>query len=150
MKIYKFKVLGIAALMSLLATACDSYSDRDMPDTLSEKDKNLAGVWQLSQVKRNSIDITSTMDFGKFLLHLNPDNSYELEHRYPFPVSKDGTWTVDDPAHPFQLSFKEGDADRPVDVAIQYPIVQGTRQLTITHSPGCYRNKYEYIFVKVN
>ena len=90
------------------------------------------------------------MDFSQFRLHLNSDNSYELENRLPFPVETDGKWIVDDVTHPFQLTFHENDATNGVDVAIQYPIVEGQRQLTITHSPGCRSNKYEYVFVKAN
>lgn len=137
-------------LTGVLATSCDSYKDTDTPDSFVEPDKNLSGVWQLSKVKRNNIDITSSMDFSQFRLYLNSDYRYELENRLPFPVETDGTWDVDDITHPFQLTFCEDDAAIGVDVAIQCPIVKGQRQLAITHSPGCESNKYEYIFVKAN
>ena len=77
-------------LTGVLATSCDSYKDTDTPDSFVEPDKNLSGVWQLSKVKRNNIDITSSMDFSQFRLYLNSDYRYELENRLPFPVETDG------------------------------------------------------------
>ena len=144
------KTALVISLAGIMGVSCDSYKDVETPEELVEHDKNLSGVWQLSRVKRNSIDITDAMDFSQFRLHLNSDNSYELENRLPFPVEENGEWSVDDPTHPFQLTFREYDAQDGIDVAIQYPIVEGCRQLTITHSPGCKSNKYEYVFVKAN
>ncbi len=88
--------------------------------------------------------------FFQIRLRLNPDGSYSLENRLPFPVRHSGLWSVDDPAHPFMLSFTEDGAIGAMEVGIQYPIVNGMRQLSITHSPGCGSNKYEYLFVKAN
>ncbi|MBJ2196224.1 MAG: DUF5004 domain-containing protein [Muribaculaceae bacterium] len=140
----------MAALMGFAATSCDSYKDNETPDKFVEADKDLSGVWSLTKVMRNNVDITSTMDFSKFRLRLNPDGSYSLENRLPFPVRHSGLWSVDDPAHPFMLSFTEDGAIGAMEVGIQYPIVNGMRQLSITHSPGCGSNKYEYLFVKAN
>ncbi len=148
---YKLKTYALAAVAALMAVSCDSYKDPENPDTIVEADKNLSGTWQLKIVKRNGIDISTAMDFSKFKLHLEETGRYELENRLPFPVTGDGTWTVDDPAHPFSLSFAEDNvAGESVEVDIQYPIVEGERQLSITHSPGCEINSYEYVFVKVN
>lgn len=144
------KASALIALSGLLAVSCDSYTDNDTPDTIIEQDKDLSGVWQLVTVKRNNIDITSSMDFSKFRLHLDADARYRLENRLPFPVEENGTWSVDDPAHPFSLSFTEENTDGSIDVNILFPIVQGIRQLSITHSPGCPDNKYEYVFIKDN
>lgn len=144
------KASALIALSGLFAVSCDSYTDKDTPDTIVEQDKDLSGSWRIVTVKRNNIDITESMDFSKFRLHLDPDSRYRLENRLPFPVAEDGTWSVDDPAHPFSLSFTEEDTDGSVDVNILFPIVQGKRQLSITHSPGCPDNKYEYVFVKAN
>lgn len=145
--------LKTCALVSVLAAtmvSCDSYKDNETPDTFIEADKQLSGVWQLSTVTRNSVDITKTMDFSQFKLHLNENGTYNLENRLPFPVKHDGMWTVDDPTHPFILTFTEADAIGGVEVGIQYPIVKGVRQLSITLNPGCGSNRYEYQFIKVN
>lgn len=142
------KACALTVFVGAMAVSCDSYKD-DTPDSaFVEQDKNLDGVWQLHSVKRNGIDITSSMDFSRFRLHLEPSGDYRLENRLPFPVAHDGRWSVDDPAHPFMLSFTEYDDDLTENVGIQYPIVEGKRQLSITHSPGCHTNKYEYVFVK--
>lgn len=147
----KIKTYAIAAIAAMTVVSCDSYKDSENPDKIVEVDKNLSGTWQLQNVKRNGIDISTAMDFSKFKLHLEESGRYMLENRLPFPVSEDGTWSVDDPAHPFSLSFAEDNvAGESVDVDIQYPIVEGERQLSITHSPGCEINSYEYVFVKVN
>lgn len=74
----------MAALMGFAATSCDSYKDNETPDKFVEADKDLSGVWSLTKVMRNNVDITSTMDFSKFRLRLNPDGSYSLENRLPF------------------------------------------------------------------
>lgn len=140
----------MAAVIGLTATSCDSYKDNETPDKFVEADKDLSGSWALVKVMRNNVDITSTMDFPRFRMHLNHDGSYRLENRLPFPVRHDGLWAVDDPAHPFLLSFTEDGAIGAMEVGIQYPIVEGARQLSITHSPGCASNKYEYLFVKAN
>ena len=148
---YKMKVYALAAMTALLAVSCDSYKDPENPDKLVEADKNVSGTWQLTKVKRNSVDISEQMDFTKFKLHLEESGRYSLENRLPFPVSTDGFWEVDDPTSPFSLSFNEDDVlGDPVTVEISYPIVDGRRQLTITHSPGCNLNSYEYVFVKSN
>ena len=149
MKLF-LKACALTLLAGGMSVSCDSYRD-DTPDSaFVEQDKNLDGVWQLSVVKRNGIDITSSMDFSRFRLHLNAEGTYTLQNRLPFPVAHDGRWSVDDPAHPFMLSFTEYDDDLTENVGIQYPIVEGKRQLSITHYPGCHTNKYEYVFVKVN
>ena len=73
------KACVAALLLGVTVTACDSYNDNETPSKFVEADKQLDGVWQLSTVKRNGVDITSTMDFSKFRLHLNSDGSYKLE-----------------------------------------------------------------------
>lgn len=144
------KACAAALLLGAAVTSCDSYKDNETPDEFVEVDKQLDGVWQLTAVERNGVDITEAMDFSQFRLHLNSDGSYELENRLPFPVRHNGVWSVDDPAHPFVLSFTENNSLGSVEVGIQYPIFEGQRRLSITHSPGCGTNSYEYLFVKSN
>lgn len=147
MKLF-LKACALAALTGAMAVSCDSYKDNETPDKFVEQDKNLAGVWQLKQVVRNGVDISNVMDFSVFHIYLNDDGSYKLENRLPFPVEYDGTWEVDDPAHPFMITFTENGAIGSVEVGIHFPNVQGQRQLSITHSPGCGSNSYDYLFVK--
>ncbi len=148
---HKTVICAIAAIAVMTSVSCDSYKDTDTPKDLVEVDKDLSGVWQLTEVKRNDIDISSSMDFTQFRLHLEKNGRYSLENRLPFPVRENGFWEVDNPEFPFQLTFTEDDVEGdPVDVEIRYPIVDGERQLCITHSPGCDINSYEYTFKKSN
>ena len=144
----KTLLLMVAMLGSTGLVGCDSYSD-DVKLTTEEAPKDLSGVWQLSQVTRNGIDISEAMDFSKFKLHLNADNSYQLENYLPFIVRHDGSWKVDDPQYPFHLIFQEGGASQEVKTEIAYPVVDGKRQVSLTLSPGHKSNKYKYVFVKV-
>lgn len=148
---YMYKMCVLAVFAALSAVSCDSYKDTDNPGKIVEADKNLAGVWQLAGVTRNGVEITDQMNCGQFKLHLEKSGRYTLENRLPFPVAHDGFWEVDDPAHPFQLTFTEDDViGDPESVEILYPIVDGKRRLTISHSPGCDANNYIYVFVQSN
>ena len=148
---YKLKACVLAGLVGLMAASCDSYKDSDNPDKIVEADKDLSGVWQLTEVKRNGIDISEHYDFGRFKLHLDKNGRYMLENRLPFPVTEDGAWQIDDPAHPFMITFTEDDVTGdPTKVEISFPNVHGERQLGIKHSPGCGSNIYQYVFVKTN
>jgi len=149
MKLF-LKACAVSALLGTMAVSCDSYKDDETPDEFVEVDKDLSGTWALSTVMRNGVDISNAMDFSKFHLVLNDNGSYKLENRLPFPVSHNGLWRVDDPAHPFALIFTEDGTLGEVDVTINFPNNKGVRQLSITHSPGCGSNKYEYLFVKAN
>ncbi|MDL2257116.1 DUF5004 domain-containing protein [Bacteroidales bacterium OttesenSCG-928-I14] len=146
----KNKLLIALAILtaSLVFYSCDEFRDNDNKD-YAETPKNINGVWQLTKVSRNFIDITKTMDFSQFRIDLNEDGTYSLENYLPFAVKQDGKWEVDDPLYPFHLKFYEGENNEPVVVSINYPIVEGRRILSITLSPGCYSNSYEYVFTKV-
>lgn len=61
----------------------------------------------MSAVSRNGIDITDMMDFTRFHIVLNEDNTYEIENYLPFIVKANGSWSVDDPIYPFHLLLKE-------------------------------------------
>jgi hypothetical protein len=144
----KYLLLLVVMFGSVALVGCDSYSDNQELRT-DETPKDLSGVWQLSSVTRNGIDISDAMDFSSFRLHLNTDKSYELENYLPFVVKKNGTWQVDDPQYPFHLIFQETGASSPVKTEISYPVVDGKRQVSLTLSPGHSSNKYKYVFVKV-
>lgn len=136
-------MLGSAALVG-----CDSYSD-DQELLTDEAPKDMSGVWQLTTVSRNGIDISDAMEFTKFRLHLNADKTYQIENYLPFVVKKDGNWQVDDPQYPFHLIFQEAGGTGEVKTEISYPVVDGKRQVSLTLSPGHKSNKYKYVFVKV-
>jgi len=147
------KILKLALFSFLTAiaiTSCSAFSDDSDPYGGTEAAKNLSGVWKLKTVTRNSIDITSLMDFSKFTLNLNSDGTYTIDNYLPFIVRESGTWAIDNPQYPFLISFKESSANASVDVELSYPVVNGSRALSITHSPGCYSNSYTYTLERVS
>lgn len=150
MNVY-FRACVVLASLGLLASSCDSYKD-DTPADFPEPDKDLSGEWKIVTVKRNNIDITEALtdDLPDFTLDLNADGTYRVEDGMPFVVETNGQWSIDDPQHPFVLSFTEDGAMGALDVEISYPNVKGKRQLSVTHSPGCDLNKYEYLLERVN
>lgn len=129
--------------------SCNTFNDEVLPENYAETPKDISGEWELYEVSRNGVDITEKMDFSKFHLHLNSDNTYELENYLPFIVKQNGTWSVDDPLYPFHLSFKEGTNEHELQTEIQYVTRNGNRQLIITLSPGCHMNEYVYTFQKI-
>lgn len=135
-------------LSFLFFGSCDSFKD-DEYDDYREESKNIDGTWRLKTVSRNGIDITGAMDFSQFRLNLNEDGSYTIDNYLPFVVKKEGQWAVDDPQYPFNLTLRENGSNENVTVKIKYPIANGSRILSITLSPGCYSNSYQYVFEQV-
>lgn len=142
--------LVIGAFLTLtMISSCDTFEDEMAPDSYSETIKHVDGNWRLFTVSRNGIDITKYMDFSRFHIVLNKDNTYEIKNYLPFIVKGNGTWSVDDPQFPFHLIFREDGADETVETEIGFLTVDGERQLTIKLSPGCHTNTYVYTFKQV-
>lgn len=140
----------IGAFLTLtMISSCDTFIDEITPDSYSETIKHVDGNWRLFTVSRNGIDITEYMDFSRFHIVLNKDNTYEIKNYLPFIVKGNGTWSVDDPQFPFHLIFREDGADKTVETEIGFLTVNGERQLTIKLSPGCHTNTYVYTFKQV-
>lgn len=149
MKLNMRFAMGAFFALAVAVSSCDTFKDEITPKSYSEAVKNIDGNWQLSAVARNKVDITKAMDFTRFHLVLNKDNTYELKNYLPFIVKGNGSWSVDDPLYPFHLSFKEKDAEEGVKTSIGFQTVDGKRQMTITLSPGCHSNEYVYTFKQV-
>ena len=142
--------LVIGAFLTLtMISSCDTFEDEMTPDSYSETIKHVDGNWRLFTVSRNGIDITKYMDFSRFHIVLNKDNTYEIKNYLPFIVKGNGTCSVDDPQFPFHLIFREDGADETVETEIGFLTVDGERQLTIKLSPGCHTNTYVYTFKQV-
>lgn len=142
-------VIGAFFALAVSVSSCDTFKDEMTPKNYSEADKYIDGNWQLSTVFRNGIDITQNMDFTRFHVVLNKDNTYEMKNYLPFIVKNNGTWSVDDPQYPFHLSFKEEGSSEELQTEIGFLTVDGERRLTIKLSPGCQTNKYVYTFKQV-
>ena len=137
----------ISSLMLLLTsiTSCSQFSDDTSPYDVSEPVKDLCGVWKLTSVTRNGVDISKMMDFSKFSLVMNLDGGYHIENYLPFVVKNDGAWLVSDRQYPLNLHFIENGQTQTTTVDINTPILDGERMLTIQLSPGCSGNTYTYI-----
>jgi len=115
---------------------------------VAESTKDISGDWTVIAATRNGTDLMSTIDFSQFKVSFK-DGKYTLINRLPFLVSKDGSYSFDDPQYPFKISFTATGSPA-VATAFTYPIVNGIRQLTLTFSPGCPGNTYVYTFKKAN
>ena len=140
-----FAGLAVTGIMA----SCSQFSDSTDPYGVAEVAKDLSGVWKLKSVVRNDIDITAEMDFSQFALNMKSDGTYHIDNYLPFVVENDGKWTVDDPFHPFRLSFQENDVQGSVDVDLSYPVVNGKRSLSVSLSPGCDKNVYTYTMERI-
>ncbi|MGI6242232.1 MAG: DUF5004 domain-containing protein [Prevotella sp.] len=132
----------------VLMAGCSSFDDDSNPYGTSEALKDLSGIWKLQNVTRNDIDITQEMDFTKFSLNIHPDGTYHIDNYLPFVVEKDGTWNTDNEQYPFRLTFTEDGATEGTTIDINYPIVNGSRSLNISLSPGCSSNIYTYTLLR--
>ncbi|MDB5135064.1 MAG: hypothetical protein JWP37_1667 [Mucilaginibacter sp.] len=143
---YKFRrpayLLVILALLA--ASSCKVESLRPV----NEASKDISGNWSVIGATRNGTDLTSIVDFSQFKLTFS-EGKYTLLNKLPFLVSQNGTYSLDNPQYPFQISFTPAGSPA-VATAFTYPIVNGVRQLTLTFSPGCPNNIYIYTFRKAN
>ena len=90
-------ITGVFFVLAVIISSCNSFKDEITPEKYSEVPKDIDGNWQLVSVLRNGTDITDYMDFKRFHVLLNKDNTYKLNNYLPFIVKNDGTWNVDDP-----------------------------------------------------
>lgn len=143
-------IYAIIVLAGGIFASCSTFSDDTDPYGAVEGLKDLSGAWKIENVTRNNIDITRSVDFSQFTLHLLADGTYHIENYLPFVVRQNGTWGIDDPQYPFNLSFKENGQAENMTVELKYPISNGERKLFITLSPGCSSNKYVYQLIRTS
>lgn len=147
----KHKIIrAIMVLAGGIVASCSTFSDNGDPYGTAEGVKDLSGAWKIESVTRNNIDITRAVDFSQFTLHLLADGTYHIDNYLPFVVRQNGTWGIDDPQYPFNLSFKENGQADGMTVELRYPISNGERKLFITLSPGCSSNKYVYQMIRTS
>ena len=139
MKLNMNKIFAIIIIL-IIFIAC-----KRQRDVLVEPQKDFTGTWKIGKVVRNETDITEWLDLSQFKLTLNGDNTYTLEgNNIPFVANASGTWSVDDPAYPFHISFKVKDSTNASTADILAPVTKGKRNIVINFSPGCNANKYVY------
>ena len=148
----KFKPLSfLPVLFSILIwTSCKV--DRIAPVT--EPVKDLTGTWRVIKATRNGTDLfplvkKANIDFNGFTINFN-NGAYTLTNPLPFIVSTNGTYSMDSPQYPFKIAFTETGVSEPVTTAFSYPVVNGTRILTLEFNAGCSQISYSYSLEKVN
>jgi Domain of unknown function (DUF5004) len=121
------------------------FSCEKVRERIEEPVKKFTGAWKITKVVRNESDITEWVDPAQFRLTLNEDNTYTISNNnIPFVANTNGTWSIADPAYPFQISFKAKDSANAVSADMLAPVEKGKRNIVITFSPGCRSNKYVY------
>lgn len=143
-----YKLSSTVRLLAILAMFAWSSCKVESLKPTAEAVKDISGNWTVIAATRNGTDLTSIVDFTQFKLSFN-EGKYTLVNKLPFLVSQNGTYALDDPQYPFQISFTPA-GSKAVSTAFTYPIVNGVRHLTLTFSPGCPNNTYIYTFQKAN
>lgn len=138
--------LTICLLMALAMTV-NSCKQKEI--LVPEAPKDIAGEWRVTKAMRNGIDITSLTDFTKFRIRFTADMQYSIENPLPFIVSKNGSYSMDDPKYPFRITFTQTGGTA-VSSGFTYPVVNGKRNMNFSFSPGCASNIYLYTLEKVN
>ena len=133
----------IGCLLLLTVFSCQ----KEKVVMLDEPLKDISGSWKIIKAMRNGTDLTNRFGFSDFRIKFS-DSTYTITNLVPFITSKDGNWRFDDPVYPFQITFtSSGD---PKNSTVQYPVVNGVRNIVISFSPGCTLNTYQYTLQKDN
>jgi hypothetical protein len=127
----------------LLMTACKKQNLGITEETA----KDIAGTWKIVSLTRNGEDLTQRMDLSKFRIIFNANGSYSFQDKMAFVVNDPGTYQLDDPQFPFGLVLTP-QSKSATKIKFQYPIINGKRQISLTISPGCTTNTYQYNFEK--
>jgi len=142
----RFNVLSIVFVLFLFLNSCSLFQ---VPEEIyAESEKSIVGDWKIIETFRNEVDIYNKFDFSEFVIHFGEDNSYKIDNYLPFVVDESGNYFLDDPQYPFHITFmQDGGA---VETELNFPIVNGKRQIHLTFSPGCFQNVYVYVLEEIN
>lgn len=119
---------------------------KEVPATGDESIKDITGSWKIVKLIRNGEDMSQRIDLSKFRIVFNADNTYSLVDKMAFVVDEPGTFRLDDPQYPFGLILKPQSGTESTNVTFEFPVIEGKRELSLTLSPGCSSNKYQYFF----
>ena len=135
----------IACILVALLASC--RVDKITP--AKEAVKDISGSWGVIKAVRNGVDVTGTYNFSNFRVNFAQDKSYTLTSPIPFIVSKSGTYSLDDPLYPFEITFNQQQTGA-ITTLLEYPLVNGKRQIKLTFSAGCNANSYVYTLQEKN
>lgn len=138
-----------AALSVLVWSSCKVEKTK----IVTESTKDISGSWKIVKVTRNGTDITAAngLDFSQFRVNFLSNKTYTLTNALPFIVQANGTYSLDDPQVPTEITFTQNGSPA-ITTDFVYPIVGGVRQISLQFSanPGCNNNSYVYTLQKAN
>lgn len=142
----KIYMLFYLLLGSITLQSCKD----EIAATISEEPvKDIAGTWKIVSLTRNGEELAQRIDLSKFRVSFKADGTYTLQDKMSFPVSEPGTYQLNDPQYPSTLVLSPQNKTGK-NVQFTFPVVAGKRQLSLTFSPGCASNTYQYNFVREN
>ncbi len=134
-------LLFIISLFFILLSACN----KENKVAFQEPVKEVSGAWKIVALVRNGEDLTSRLKFSDFSVVLNEDGTYQLDGKWAFIVRQNGTYTLNDPQYPFNITFSPvGDSTIKRSARLNLPVRKGKRQMQLTFSLGCEKNTYTY------
>lgn len=137
-----FNVFYSLVIAMLFIAGCK----KETAATGDESVKDITGSWKIVKLIRNGEDMTQRIDLSKFRIVFNADNSYTLVDKMAFVVDEPGTFKLDDPQYPFGLILTPQSSTESTKITFQFPVISGKRELSLTMSPGCESNIYQYFF----
>ncbi len=111
--------------------------------------KEITGTWKIVSISRNGEQLEKRLDLSKFRITFNADGSYTLKNKFAFAVSEPGSYTLNDPQYPSALIMTQQGKETG-KVKFQFPVIEGKRNMSLTFSPGCEGNTYQYDFIREN
>jgi hypothetical protein len=139
-------------LVSILSLLIWSSCQVEKVKTVTETVKSISGSWEIVNATQNGINITSNngLNFTQFRINFQA-NSYTLANPLPFIVYQNGSYSLNDPQVPTEITFTPSGGQAITSTFI-YPIVTGVRniKLQFTANQGCTNNTYVYTLQKVN
>tara|TARA_B110000503_G_scaffold75528_2_gene116631 strand:+ start:5943 stop:6422 length:480 start_codon:yes stop_codon:yes gene_type:complete len=150
------KIIPVLFLTALVI--CSSCEEAPFnPGLLKTENIDISGIWTISKVYRNEVDISEKMDFSSFSLILDYNEAgepatYTVAAETPIPfVTNDATgrWTFDNPTYPSQMFLSSGAFTRTSYFSQSlYPV--NNSNLYLEFSLGCDNTTYVYHFVNSN
>jgi hypothetical protein len=147
MKIKQLLLFAFVAFGYLFHASCEDEMASVVTD---EPVKDIAGSWKVVQLTRNGEDLSQRLDLSDFRIDFKEDGSYTLANGLPFVLVGSGTYTLNDPQYPFSVLMTADGGPEQTAVKLQYPVVRGKRQLSLSFSLGCAGNTYQYNFEREN
>lgn len=141
----------IFRIFYLLLTAITLFSCKDeLAEVITDESvKDITGSWKVVSLTRNGEELAQRIDLSKFRIIFKPDGTYTLQDKLAFAVAGPGSYKLNDPQYPYSVVLTE-QGKSAKSIRFLFPVIEGKRQMSLTLSPGCAGNTYQYNFVKEN